>query len=53
MEQDTDWVYKAVTIPWMCPYGMAIEMSGKGFANLFDELHHLGMLERRSITSDQ
>lgn len=53
MERDSDWIYKAVTLPWMCPYGMAIEVSGQGFANLFDELHHLRMLERRSITSDQ
>jgi hypothetical protein len=53
MERDSDYVYRAVSIPWMSPYGMAIELNGNGFKNLFDELHHLRMLKRRSITSDQ
>lgn len=53
MERDSDYVYRAVSIPWMSPYGMAIKMNGNGFKNLFDELHHLRMLKRRSITSDQ
>lgn len=51
MERDTDYAYRAVSIPWMSPYGMAIEVNAKkGFRNLFfDEIHHLKMLARRSI----
>lgn len=50
--RDSDWMYKAVSIPWMSPYGLAIEVCGMGFANLFDEIHHLKMLKRRSIQSE-
>jgi len=53
MERDTDFAYRAVSIPWMSPYGMAIEVNAMGLKNLFyDEIHHLKMLERRSIKSD-
>lgn len=52
MEKDSDTLYRAVSIPWMSPYGMAITVSGQGFANLFDEIHHLMMLDRRGISSE-
>ncbi len=52
MTRDTDFAYRGVSIPWMSPYGIAIEISGMGFTHLFDEMNQLKMLNRRSIRSD-
>lgn len=41
IERNTDWIYKAVSVPWMFTYGLTIEDSGKAFATLLDEVHPL------------
>jgi hypothetical protein len=37
----------------MSPYGVAIEVSGQGFSNLFKDMHRLKMLNRRSIRGNE
>lgn len=50
MVRDTEYAYRAVSIPWMSPYEMAIEVNAKEFNKLFlEEIHHLKMINRRSI----